>query len=69
MIEIFNTGRPIKEDEFDKFATPFFSTKPAGTGFGIPIIRLAVRKNHGKVIFLPAPDEGMIVMITLPPGS
>ena len=69
MIEIFNTGRPIKEDEFDKFATPFFSTKPAGTGFGIPIIRLAVRKNHGKVIFLPAPDEGMTVMITLPPGS
>jgi len=67
VIEVFNTGRPIKEDEFDKFATPFFSTKPAGTGFGIPIIRLAVRKNHGKVIFLPARDEGMIVMITLPP--
>lgn len=66
MIEVFNTGRPIKEEEFDKFATPFFSTKPAGTGFGIPIIRLAVRKNHGKVIFLPARDEGMIVMITLP---
>ena len=68
MIEVFNTGRPIREDEFDKFATPFFSTKPEGTGFGIPIIRLAVRKNHGKVIFLPARDEGMIVMITLPPG-
>ena len=68
LIEIFNTGTPIKEDELDKFATPFFSTKPAGTGFGIPIIRLAVRKNHGKVVFLPAPDEGMIVMITLPPS-
>lgn len=68
LVEVFNTGRPIKEDEFDKFATPFFSTKPEGTGFGIPIIRLAVRKNHGKVVFLPARDEGMIVMITLPPG-
>jgi signal transduction histidine kinase len=68
LIEIFNTGMPIREDEFDKFATPFFSTKPAGTGFGIPIIRLAVRKNHGKVVFLPARDEGMIVMITLPPN-
>lgn len=68
LIEIFNTGTPIKEDELDQFASPFFSTKPAGTGFGIPIIRLAVRKNHGKVVFLPAPDEGMIVMITLPPN-
>jgi signal transduction histidine kinase len=69
LIEIFNTGRPIREDEFDKFATPFFSTKPAGTGFGIPIIRLAVRRNHGKVVFTPAADEGMIVRVTLPPGS
>ncbi|NJD55887.1 MAG: GHKL domain-containing protein [Nitrospirae bacterium] len=67
LIEVSNTGKPIREEDLDKFASPFFSTKPAGTGFGIPIIRLAVRKNHGKVVFLPARDEGMIVMITLPP--
>ena len=68
-IEIFNSGKPFEVTALDKLASPFYSTKPTGTGFGIPIIRLAVRKNHGKVVFRPVPEEGTKVIVSFPPAA
>ena len=68
-IEIFNSGKPFEVAALDKLASPFYSTKPTGTGFGIPIIRLAVRKNHGKVVFRPVPEEGTKVIVSFPPAA
>ncbi len=67
-IELFNTGKPPKAGDLDKLYSPFFTTKPTGTGFGLPIAKLAVRKNHGKLMFVPVPGEGVKVIgtITLP---
>ncbi|MDP2158018.1 MAG: protoglobin domain-containing protein [Nitrospirota bacterium] len=65
-VAIFNIGRPFKVSDMDKLATPFYSTKPSGTGFGIPIIRLAMRKNHGKVTFEPVEEQGTRVTMILP---
>jgi len=68
-VEIFNSGKPFEVAALDKLASPFYSTKPTGTGFGIPIIKLAVRKNHGKVVFRPVPEEGTKVIVSLPPAA
>lgn len=65
-VAIFNIGRPFQVSDMDKLSTPFYSTKPAGTGFGIPIIRLAMRKNHGKVTFEPVDEQGTRVTMILP---
>lgn len=65
-IEIFNNGEPMKIGDIDRLYSPFFTTKPKGTGFGLPIIRLALRKNHGKILFHPVHGEGTKVIITLP---
>lgn len=65
-VAIYNTGRPIVISDMDRLSTPFYSTKPAGTGFGIPIIRLAMRKNHGKVTFEPIHEDGTRVAMVLP---
>ncbi len=65
-VEIFNSGKPFDIEDMDKLASPFYSTKPTGTGFGIPIIKLAIRKNHGRVRFEPVPEEGTRVTLLLP---
>jgi signal transduction histidine kinase len=65
-IEIFNTGIPPKKEEVGKFFSPFYSTKAMGTGFGLSFARLAARKNYGKIVLEPVPQEGTRVIITLP---
>lgn len=65
-IEIFNTGATIKTEDMERLFTPFYSTKSGGTGFGLPIARLAVRKNYGKLVVLPVLEKGTRVVITLP---
>jgi signal transduction histidine kinase len=65
-VEVFNNGSPLKIEDIEKLYSPFYSTKPQGTGFGLPIIRLALRKNFGKILFQPVPHEGTKVIVTLP---
>ncbi len=48
-IEIFNTGTPPKPEELGDLFVPFYSSKPYGTGFGLPIARLAARKDLGEI--------------------
>jgi signal transduction histidine kinase len=64
-VEIFNTGRPPDPEELDQLFSPFYSTKSWGTGFGLSIARLAVRKNFGKLRLMPLPGQGMRVVVTL----
>ncbi len=64
-IEIFNSGNPPREEE-QKLFSPFFSTKPTGTGFGLPIARLVVKKHRGVLSIQPADGQGTILVIRLP---
>ena len=66
LIELFNTGTPPREEDMEKLFSPFFSLKEGGTGFGLPIARLAARKNYGKLVLIPLPGEGVKVIVTLP---
>lgn len=66
VIEIFNSGNPPQE-EIEKLFSPFFSTKVTGTGFGLPIARLVVKKHHGTLSMHPAEGrQGTSVTISLP---
>jgi signal transduction histidine kinase len=65
-IEIFNTGNPPDSREIDSVFVPFYSSKPYGTGFGLPIARLAARKNLGEVSLEPVPNRGTRCIIELP---
>ncbi len=68
LIEIINTGIPIRMEASEKVFSPFFSTKPFGTGFGLAIARLAVKKNYGKLYLEPMP-KGTKVRVTLPSAA
>ncbi|OGW26958.1 MAG: hypothetical protein A2X59_05985 [Nitrospirae bacterium GWC2_42_7] len=65
-IEIFNTGIPLRDEDSEKIYSPFFSTKQEGTGFGLPIARLAAMKNYSKLSISPVPGQGTKAVIILP---
>lgn len=66
IIEIFNTGTPLREEDVEKLFLPFYSTKPGGTGFGLGIARQATRNNLGRLLIKPVKGEGTKVILTLP---
>lgn len=64
-IEIFNTGIPPRSEDIVRMFSPFYSTKQFGTGFGLSIARLGVRKNNGRISIVPIHGEGTKVILTL----
>lgn len=67
-IEIFNTGRSPSPEELTNVFVPFYSTKPYGTGFGLPIAQVVARKSLGDVLLEPVPGEGTRCIVRLPTG-
>ena len=65
-IEIFNNGTPPSKEDMDNLFVPFYSSKPLGTGFGLPIARLAARKSLGDLTLEPVSDRGTKCVIKLP---
>ncbi|MFN2266869.1 MAG: sensor histidine kinase, partial [Desulfonatronovibrio sp.] len=69
-VKVVNNGPAPDEETLSQIFTPFFSTKAMGTGFGLPIVKLAARKNQGNFRFEIVEDEGIVSFITLPiPGK
>jgi signal transduction histidine kinase len=65
-VTIFNTGVPIKEEEVVKLLSPFYSTKPNGTGFGLAIARQAARNNMGWMRLEAVKGQGTQAVLSLP---
>jgi signal transduction histidine kinase len=65
-VVIFNTGVVPRLEDMDLLFTPFYSSKPTGTGFGLPIARLIAGKNLGSVTLVPMSEHGTRCVVTLP---
>jgi signal transduction histidine kinase len=65
-VDIFNTGTPPPPEILDKLFTPFYSSKPLGTGFGLPIARMVARKFQGSVTIEPVPGKGTRTLVKIP---
>jgi signal transduction histidine kinase len=65
-IEIFNNGKSPNPEDMDNLFVPFYSSKPHGTGFGLPIAQLAAKKNMGEIYLERVPEQGTRCMIQLP---
>jgi len=65
-VVIFNNGKPPSPEAMDNLFVPFYSSKPLGTGLGLPIAQLAARKNLGELDLEPVPAQGTRCVIKLP---
>jgi two-component system, sporulation sensor kinase E len=48
-IAVCDNGHGIPEDEIDKVFTPFFSSKPSGTGLGLPLAAKIIDLHGGHI--------------------
>ena len=55
-IDIINDGASISKEQQTEFFKPFVTTKPNGTGLGLPIARGIIEAHHGSIAFL-FPEE------------
>jgi two-component system, NtrC family, nitrogen regulation sensor histidine kinase GlnL len=80
-VEISDTGRGMRPEEFQQLFTPFFTTKSSGTGLGLVLSQRIVAQHGGKLwAQLGGPDangaspqgeqpvRGMTFCVTLPIG-
>ena len=51
-IDIINDGASISKEQQTEFFKPFVTTKPNGTGLGLPIARGIIEAHHGSIAFL-----------------
>jgi signal transduction histidine kinase len=65
-VEIFNNGHVPLLEEVEHLFTPFQSSKPLGSGFGLPIAGLVTRKVHGELDLVPIPGQGTRTTVALP---
>jgi two-component system nitrogen regulation sensor histidine kinase GlnL len=59
-------GPGIDAGIIDRLATPFFTTKPDGTGLGLAVARHWVTRHGGRLRFASDPERGARIQIILP---
>ena len=65
-VEVRDTGAGMPEDVLAKLATPFFTTRPKGTGLGLAVSKHWVARHGGSLQVESAPGAGTRVRVVLP---
>jgi two-component system NtrC family sensor kinase len=65
-IDIEDNGIGISEEYKDRVFEPFFSTKPKGTGLGLPVNFGIVEKHQGRITVFSEPGQGTRMVVWLP---
>jgi signal transduction histidine kinase len=65
-LNIIDTGKGMNAETTAKIFEPFYSTKPGGTGLGLPTTRRIIEAHHGKICVESEVGKGTKVTIRLP---
>jgi len=65
-IHLIDSGMGIPQGEVDKVFASFYTTKPNGTGLGLPILHKIVRSHGGGVSLESKPGVGTSLILWLP---
>ncbi len=63
---IRDEGRGIPSADMEKLFVPFFTTKPRGTGLGLPIVQRLVHAHGGQIEVSSEPEQGTQVVVRIP---
>jgi two-component system nitrogen regulation sensor histidine kinase GlnL len=65
-IEVRDSGPGIPAEVLGQLATPFFTTRPGGSGLGLAVSRHWVARHGGSLQLDSAPGQGTRVRVVLP---
>lgn len=65
-IEVIDEGHGMDESVLSRAVDPFFTTRPSGTGLGLPIVHRIVAAHGGKLQMDSEPQRGTTVRLLLP---
>ena len=63
---IADDGQGIPTDIQEKIFTPFFTTKPTGTGLGLHTVNRIVQAHYGRIRVVSAEGTGTQFVVELP---
>ena len=66
IVSFTDTGGGISADNLGRIFEPYFTTKTAGTGLGLLIVRRIVREHGGELAIESSEGKGVILTIRLP---
>ena len=66
-IRVLDRGRGMDDEVMKRALLPFYSSKPAGTGLGLPLCQEIVEGHGGRLRMQARPGGGLVVTCTLPP--
>ncbi|NOR15167.1 MAG: HAMP domain-containing protein, partial [Candidatus Aminicenantes bacterium] len=65
-LEIVDTGSGLEKEMLDRIFDPYFSTKDAGTGLGLPIAKKIIADHGGSIRATINQPQGLRIQIFLP---
>ena len=68
-IEVIDTGRGISPEQRERIFEAYWSSKPGGTGLGLPTARRIAQKHEGDLRVESETDRGSRFTLTLPLSS
>ncbi len=70
-IVIRDTGHGMEQVVLERALDPFFTTRPSGTGLGLPIVHRIIEAHGGELRLDSSEGEGtwVTVLVPLPPAS
>jgi two-component system nitrogen regulation sensor histidine kinase NtrY len=68
-VTVADTGRGMSPEEAARIFEHFYSTKPAGSGLGLSIVRRLVTDLHGSVRVESEPGKGTRMIVEIPTAS
>lgn len=66
LVRVKDTGAGVPDAVRAQLFTPFFTTKPQGTGLGLSVSREIVRQHGGDIALESVEGKGTCVTVTLP---
>lgn len=65
VISVSDDGRGVPTDQRERIFTPFYSTRPSGTGLGLAVVRTSAEAHGGEVVLSETPGGGATFTLRL----
>lgn len=65
-ISVADNGAGVAADQRERVFTPFYSTRPSGTGLGLSVVRSSAEAHGGDVVVSETPGGGATFTMRLP---